>query len=161
MGFSQIEGLILIEFGTHSPPSAHVCFGQQVEPSTGNFGWHVAGSGGKTPPRQEGTQVRPLGLITPDPQVPTASGSQSVPRYDRSQVEASILVFLHLRPSAHVCFGQQVEPSTGFFGRHVAEGGGKTPPRQEGTQVRPQLRPQGWTVAPQAPRAPGVQGKPL
>ena len=105
--------------------------------------------------------MRPLGLITPDPQVPTASGSQSVPRYDRSQVEASILVFLHLRPSAHVCFGQQVEPSTGFFGRHVAEGGGKTPPRQEGTQVRPQLRPQGWTVAPQAPRAPGVQGKPL
>ena len=118
------------------------------------MGWHVAGSGGKMGSR-EGTHSRPLEGMRLDPQVPTASGSQSVPRYE--QVEDSILVFLHLRPSAHVCFGQQVEPSTGFFGWHVAEGGGKTPPRQEGTQVRPL----GFiTPDPQVPTASGSQSLP-
>ena len=118
------------------------------------MGWHVAGSGGKMGSR-EGVHTRPLEGMTPDPQVPTASGSQSVPRYE--QVEDSILVFLHLRPSAHVCSGQQVEPSTGFFGRHVAEGGGKTPPRQEGTHSRPL---EGMTPDPQVPTASGSQSLP-
>ena len=85
VGFSQIEGLIMIEFGTHSPPSAHVCSGQQVEPSTGNFGWHVASSGGKKPPRQEGTQMRPL---AGPPQVPTQFGLQTVPIIDLVKVRA-------------------------------------------------------------------------
>ena len=119
-----------------------------------HMGWHVAGSGG-TVGNREGVHTRPLGLSTPDPQVPRSFGSQSVPRYE--QVEASILVFLHLRPSAHVCFGQQVEPSTGFFGWHVAEGGGKTPPRQEGTQVRPLGL---MTPDPQVPRSVGSQSLP-
>ena len=46
--------------GVQERPSAHVCcFGQQIEPSTGNSGWHVAEvSGGEMPRTQSRTQMR-------------------------------------------------------------------------------------------------------
>ena len=49
-------------FGLQKRPSAHVCcFGQQIEPSTGNSGWHVAEvSGGEMPRTQSRTQMRPF-----------------------------------------------------------------------------------------------------
>ena len=52
-----------------------------------HMGWHVAGSGGKMGSR-EGTHSRPLEGMRLDPQVPTASGSQSLPRYDLVKVRA-------------------------------------------------------------------------
>ena len=80
--WAQTEGLILKSSGLQKRPSAHVCCsGQQVEPSTGNFGWHVAEvGGGKMRGGQSTTQVRPLGGMLVDPQVPRAFGSQTVLR---------------------------------------------------------------------------------
>ena len=80
--WAQTEGLMRMLFGMQKRPSAHVCCsGQQVEPSTGNFGWHVAEVSGRTMPRtQSTTQVRPLQGMLVDPQVPRAFGSQTVLR---------------------------------------------------------------------------------
>jgi len=80
--WAQTEGLMRMLFGMQKRPSAHVCCsGQQVEPSTGNFGWHVAEvSGGTMPRTQSTTQVRPLEGMLVDPQVPRAFGSQTVLR---------------------------------------------------------------------------------
>jgi len=50
-----------------------------------HLGWHVADGFGKTV-SLEGVHSRPLEGLRPDPQVPMASGSQSVPRYDLVKV---------------------------------------------------------------------------
>jgi len=80
--WAQTEGLMRMLLGMQKRPSAHVCCsGQQVEPSTGNFGWHVAEvSGGKMPRTQSTTQVRPLEGMLVDPQVPSSFGLQTVLR---------------------------------------------------------------------------------